>query len=176
MEAPGVKTVRRGCAVLIALVVDEIPQNARHAARVILLDDDERILYFHAEEPKTGRRFWVMPGGGLHRGEGFEEAASRETYEETGIRVVLGPCVWTRRHIGVWNGKRFDQYERFFVARAPQVSVAGSALDDYIVGHRWWTYGELRASAEEFAPRKIRDLLPPILQGELPDVPLDCGV
>lgn len=33
---------------------------------------------------------WVLPGGGIHEGESPEEAAVRETEEETGLRVQLG--------------------------------------------------------------------------------------
>ncbi len=67
---------------------DNLSENTRLAARVILIDDQDRILYFHAREPKSGKEFWVMPGGGLDEGERYEDAAIRETFEETGIHVA----------------------------------------------------------------------------------------
>jgi 8-oxo-dGTP pyrophosphatase MutT (NUDIX family) len=155
---------------------DEVPGNARLAARVILLDDSGRVLYCHAAEPKTGKRFWVMPGGGLRQNESFEDAAIRETYEETGISIQIGPCVWTRRHKHMWNGKPEDQYERYFVAWTSNTIISGNEPDEYISEYRWWTIFEIEGSAEDFAPRQIRILLPPILRGEFPNDPFDCGV
>lgn len=34
-----------------------------------------------------GEGTWTMPGGKLHFGESFEEAACREVFEETGIKI-----------------------------------------------------------------------------------------
>jgi 8-oxo-dGTP pyrophosphatase MutT (NUDIX family) len=159
-------------------MIQENPKNARCAARVILLNREDHVLFLHAEEPKTKHRFWVMPGGGLNDGESFEEAAYRETFEETGIEVSLGPCVWIRRHRHTWNGKPADQYERFFFARTdtPIADLIGTNLDDYIIGHRWWSLDELKESDEEFAPGRVAALLPQLLLGDLPDIPFDCGV
>ncbi len=88
----------------------------------------------------------------------------------------LSPCVWTRRHKLLWDGKPADQYERFFVARTLLTELAGSELDSYIHDYKWWTLPELKASDDDFAPGNIRELLPPILRGELPEEPFDCGV
>ncbi len=69
----------------------EVPKESRLASRVILVDQDRRVLYLNASEPKTGHAFWVMPGGGLEHNESFEEAAIREAYEESGCTFSLGP-------------------------------------------------------------------------------------
>jgi len=61
---------------------------------------------------------WITPGDAVEPGETAEQAASRELREKTGIESAeLGPCVWTRVHRFAWDGQRYEQRERFFVAR-----------------------------------------------------------
>ncbi len=154
----------------------DVPSGSRPAARVLVFDIDSRLLLLNAVRRDDGHVFWLAPGGGVDERESFEAAALRELWEETGLIVELGPCVWTRRHVYVWGGQARDQYERYFVARTGKTEVCAPNPDSYIRGHRWWTVAEITAAAEEFAPRRIHELLPPLLRGEYPAAPLDCGV
>lgn len=155
-----------------------IPSGARCASRVILLDQRDHVLYFQAQEPKSGVRFWIMPGGGLDAGESFEAAACREVMEETGLAITLGPCVWYRRHEHIWNGRPADQYEKFYLARidSSAIKIAGSQRDAYLIGYRWWSVEELVISREDFAPREVATLLKAIIAGDIPNAPIDCGI
>jgi 8-oxo-dGTP pyrophosphatase MutT (NUDIX family) len=153
-----------------------VPPGARPAARVLVLSDDDRILLLEGKRLPS-HRWWVAPGGGVRDGETFAEAAARELHEETGFDAPLGQCVWTRHHRFMWYGKQHDQYERFFVVRdVERREPEPLNRDGYIVGHRWWTLDEIQASAHRFAPRRLGELLPPILLGEYPDEPFDVGV
>ena len=153
-----------------------VPPGARPVARVLVINDDSRLLLLEGARIPSDR-WWVSPGGGLKPGESFEAAAARELLEETGFSVPIGPCVWTRHHRFEWYGKQHDQYERFFVAQgAPWVEPVPVRADGYIVGHRWWTLDEIRSSTDQFAPRRLADLLPPILRAEYPRTPFDAGV
>jgi 8-oxo-dGTP pyrophosphatase MutT (NUDIX family) len=140
-----------------------------------VLDTHHRLL-LHQAQDAANHRWWIAPGGGLEPGESFEEAARREVEEETGLVVELGPLVWTRRHRYVFDGKLFDQYERFFVARAFEQRTTPGRPDGNVVASRWWTLAELQTSSEEFAPRRLPALIGDIIEARYPARPFDCGV
>jgi len=54
----------------------------RMGVRTMMIQDDKVWLVRHTYIPG-----WFMPGGGLKRGETLEQAARRETYEETGAQL-----------------------------------------------------------------------------------------
>ncbi len=54
---------------------------------VIICPDDNIILIKRKKNPYKG--FWAIPGGFVEYGEKVEEAALREAYEETGLKVEL---------------------------------------------------------------------------------------
>jgi 8-oxo-dGTP pyrophosphatase MutT (NUDIX family) len=157
-------------------MADEIPAGARPVARVLLLDTQNRLLLLEAVHAADGYRFWTAPGGGLEEGESFEAAGRRELREETGIDRAVHRWVWTRRHQYIWNGSPCDQYERFFIARTADTVIHPHKQDSHVIGHRWWTFSELVTSSEEFAPRRLCDLLADIIRGDYPDPPIDCGI
>lgn len=154
----------------------DAPLTTRLAVRILVMDADERLLLLRAVVPDDGRVFWLAPGGGLEAGESYEAAAVRELREETGLVTELGPCVWTRRHRHTWNGRINEQYERFFVVRTMFAEIRPALPDGYITGHRWWTLAEIATSTENFAPRRLAELLPALLRRDFPAEPIDCGV
>lgn len=52
----------------------------------------DRILL--AQHEKDGRRYWLLPGGGLDHGESLPEALTRELLEEAGVHIRVGDLVF----------------------------------------------------------------------------------
>lgn len=153
----------------------------RHAARVLLIDTEDRVLLLR--HLRWDRGFvWVPPGGAIELDESPEEAAVREVLEETTLALpALGPLVWVRRSQLPEDARL--HVEHFFIARVSAGSDVATHLNVdpvevlEISGHRWWSLDEIRAAADTvFAPRAIADLLLPILAGELPSEPIAIGL
>lgn len=141
---------------------------ARRAARVLLLDADERVLLFRGLDPDQPERgtWWITPGGGLDPGETHAEGAARELFEETGLRLPpdrLGVPVHERTAEFVFAGSAYRQSEQFFLARVDRhaVDTAGfTALEvAAVLGHRWWVPAALRSTAEVVYPLDLADVL-----------------
>jgi 8-oxo-dGTP pyrophosphatase MutT (NUDIX family) len=150
--------------------------------RVILLDEADRVLLLGARDPDDGRTVWFMPGGGVEPGESFTQAAQRELREELGVSglAFTGP-VWTRYHDHTWDGRAIQQTDWFFVARISQPLPAERIKPpgpegEYFVGARWLTLDEIRMSVDLIAPRRLAELLPALLAGDLPPTPIETGV
>jgi len=64
---------------------NEFPGRPVPAAAALVFRDGSVLLVKRRDEPNRGR--WSPPGGSLELGETVEEAAARETLEETGVTV-----------------------------------------------------------------------------------------
>jgi 8-oxo-dGTP diphosphatase len=78
-------------------------------AVAVVIRDGEVLLVQSTHSPDA----WVAPGGKLEVRETLPQAAAREVWEETGIRVTMGPLIACRQ--AWWD--THEAVELYFAAR-----------------------------------------------------------
>lgn len=81
---------------------------------------DEKAMLLMVSQQHEGREIWMLPGGGIEAGETALEAARREVFEETGLKIVVGDLIWHVEEVSPHRGQRFVNY---FLAK-----IAGGSL------------------------------------------------
>jgi len=153
----------------------------RTAARVVLVDHNDRVLLLSGTDPQVASRWWITPGGGIEPGEDLPGAATRELAEETGLLLdgdeLVGP-IWRRTAQFVFTGIEYQQTEFYFAARtrqpqarsgsdtAPAFEAPGGS-DGPLDGHQLGPRSEASGSGAEVGSTLVAD--PPI------DAPLDTS-
>ncbi len=147
----------------------------RRAARVILFDEEDRVLLVRGHDADNPERsWWFTVGGGIEDGESSRECASRELFEETGIHLepeaLIGPIAY-RRAVFDFETVLARQDEEIFYARTPCHELSDRrwteeerrVIDEY----RWWNTDDFEAQSRdyEFYPTRLVELIRICLAG-----------
>lgn len=146
----------------------EYPHYAIAGVSAILLKEDRLLLVKRASQP--GKGYWALPGGAVEAGEKLIEAATRELYEETGLKAKpLGVAFVSNIVVREAENVRFH-YVLIGVLFDPS-SISGELRPSSDASDAKWFKLEEAQSREDVA-RSTRFLAGLLLRGELRLVPI----
>lgn len=131
------------------------------------MDPDGAVFLMRVAEPASGRLWWITPGGGIDGDEKPVAALRRELTEEIGLELPanrVGPPLWHRRVDITWDGRRVRQHETYYLIETDRFEPVRCCDGDPGSGMipaepRWWTAGELHATSNDVAPRRLPGLI-----------------
>ncbi|MGD2169862.1 MAG: NUDIX domain-containing protein [Chlamydiota bacterium] len=156
------------------------------SVRILLINDDQKLLLMCANDPKTTSRdgsyygrFWFPIGGEIEPGESLIEAATRELKEETGLNkedVTFGPIVWWGNFEMVINGMLTKVKQKFIIAHTKNKSITLKYLTSdekkVIEKIQWMSFEQICNHNEVIYPVVLKDYLPNILNKNYPTEPI----
>ncbi|SFZ72370.1 NUDIX hydrolase [Chitinimonas taiwanensis] len=141
----------------------------RYSARLIIVDGAGRLLLFLYQDEHQAP-FWATPGGELKPGEDYAAAAARELYEETGLRLPIGPMLKQREaDYAVARSVTARWQEQYYLVACPAPTTIFAAdwteeEQHTIQRWQWWDIEQLQqAPPGLFKPEWLPELLESLL-------------
>lgn len=126
------RALGRAAAFVASYIFSLMPHKDR--VRVIVVSTDGKILLVRG---LFSRQQWALPGGGLKRGESYEQAAKREVFEEVGLKI--GKLKYVGR---TYSSESYRQFPvRVYLARV--VTIDEERLNIEILETTWACENEL---------------------------------
>jgi len=115
---------------------------------------DEKVLLVSSKY--RDEEFYLFPGGGMEFGETIEEAAVRETLEETGVKVKIKDLFHVNEYIYAedWNKRSVSM---FFIAEVVEILEPTTNDGGKIKEVKWIKLSEL--DNYDIKPKRIADML-----------------
>ena len=120
--------------------------------------------FLMVREREGGAEVINQPAGHVEPGETLQEAALRETLEETGWRVDLTGFLGISTYCSPRNGATY--YRVSFVAE-PVEKVPGARLDDDVRAAEWFDLATLRAEAHRLRSPLVMAVIDNYLTGPI---------
>ena len=114
----------------------------------VVCPHDGRLLTVHSIDPVTGRSYLFLPGGAIEPGETPEQAAVRETLEETGRHVYLHGSALRLSYRFDWSHRTYACDTHFFAATLidPAAPPQPILADPILHGVVWMPLDELEST------------------------------
>lgn len=132
-----------------------------HVTVATIVEHEGRFLF--VEELKGGRLVLNQPAGHLEPRESLQQAAIRETLEETGCDVELTGVTGIYLYTAPGNGVTYQRicFTARLLAHHPE-----RALDSDISGIRWLNHAELKSESHRLRSELVMHCLDDYLAGE----------
>ena len=115
----------------------------KSAGAVIFRKEDDKPLFLLLRYPsithRSDKEYWDFPKGHIEKGEKPEEAAERETKEETGLKnfEVIPDFKETIKYFFRWEGKNILKFVTFYLIKTDEKEVKISGEH---IGFEWLSY------------------------------------
>jgi 8-oxo-dGTP pyrophosphatase MutT (NUDIX family) len=116
-------------------------------------DGDDVEMALASRRTRRGDLAWGLPKGLIEEGEAPEEAALRETREETGLETELEAALGEISYFYVWEGVRVHKVVRFFLLRQTGGDVADHDFEMEEV--RWFPLEQAERQASYKGEREV---------------------
>ena len=137
-----------------------VSMRVRKCVRAILLAGGSQVLLMEMDFPWNDGPIWILPGGGIEKGESAAQALTRELREETGydLNQTLAPIGHGKEPYPEAGITLIHTYYLIDVNRfEPQPENLEAREAEWLRRFRWWPLDELGASNTIVLPSNLGD-------------------